>query len=260
MKTVVTDLSTILGIFLALCMLALAIALGGSLKAFVDLPSILIVFFGTFMLTAACYSFDEVMRSLALVAKTMVYTSEDASASAKQALKVAELARLKGVLGLQDDIGLTMHNPFFHRAVDMVIDGTTDEEVTQLLSQEVHAMQDRHGRSTAVLRKAAEIAPAMGLIGTVIGLVQMLGKLDDPSKIGPAMAIALLTTLYGALLSYMVLSPLATKLERNTKHETLVMRVYLKASESIARKENPRRLELALNTMLPPASRVKYFS
>jgi chemotaxis protein MotA len=212
------------------------------------------------MLTAACYSFDEVTRSLGLVAKTMVYSAENASASANQALKVAEIARKKGVLGLQDDIGLTRHNPFFCRAIEMVIDGTTDEDVVQLLSQEVHAMQERHGKSTAVLRKAAEISPAMGLIGTIIGLVQMLGQLDDPSKIGPAMAVALLTTLYGALLSYMVLSPLATKLERNTKHETLIMRIYLKASESIARKENPRRLELALNTLLPSASRVKYFS
>lgn len=260
MKTVVTDLSTILGIFLALVMVGLAIALGGNIKAFVDVPSVLIVILGTFMLTAACYSFDEVMRSLGLVAKTMVYSAENASASATQALKVAEIARKKGVLGLQDDIGLTRHNPFFNRAIDMVIDGTTDEEVTQLLSQEIHSMQERHGKSTAVLRKAAEISPAMGLIGTIIGLVQMLGQLDDPSKIGPAMAVALLTTLYGALLSYMVLSPLATKLERNTKHETLIMRIYLKASESIARKENPRRLELALNTLLPSASRVKYFS
>lgn len=260
MKTVVTDLSTVLGIFLALLLVGIAIALGGNLKAFVDVPSILIVLLGTFMLTAACYSFDEVTRSMALVAKTMVYTAEDAAAAAKQALKVAEIARKKGVLGLQDDIGLTSHSPFFRRAVDMVIDGTTDEEVAQLLVQEVSAMQHRHAKSTAVLRKAAEISPAMGLIGTLIGLVQMLGQLDDPSKIGPAMAVALLTTLYGALLSYMVLSPLATKLERNTKHEALVMRIYLKASESIARKENPRRLELALNTLLPPASRVKYFS
>ena len=260
MNTVVTDLSTILGIFLALLMVGVAIAMGGQISAFADLPSMMIVVMGTFMLTSACYSFEEVMRSLGLVAKTMVYSAENPSASAIQALKVAEVARKKGILGLQDDIGLTTHNPFFRRSVDMVIDGATDEEVARLLTQEVNAMHDRHGKSTAILRKAAEIAPAMGLIGTVIGLVQMLGQLDDPSKIGPAMAIALLTTLYGALLSYMVLSPLATKLERNTKHEVLIMRIYLKTSESIARKENPRRLELSLNSMLPPASRVKYFS
>ena len=260
MKTIVTDLSTIFGIGLALAMVAAAVSLGGNLRAFLDFPSMLIVVLGTFMLSSACYSFEEVLRSLGLVAKTMIYSAEDPSASARQALKVAEIARKRGVLGLQDDPSLTAHSPFFRRAVDMVVDGTTDEEVTQLLSQEVLAMQDRHSKGSAVLRKAAEISPAMGLIGTVIGLVQMLGRLDDPSKIGPAMAVALLTTLYGAMLSYMVLSPLASKLERNTKHETLIMRVYLKASESIARKENPRRLELALNTMLPPANRVRYFS
>lgn len=260
MNNTVTDLSTILGIFLAILMVGVAIALGGSLRAFVDLPSVMIVVFGTLMLTSACYSFDEVTHALSLVAKTMVYSAENPSASAIQALKVAELARKKGVLGLQDDIGLTSHNPFFRRAVEMVIDGSTDEEVARLLVQEIHAMNDRHARSSSVLRKAAEISPAMGLIGTVIGLVQMLGNLSDPTKIGPAMAVALLTTLYGAVMSYMILSPLATKLERNSKQETIIMRIYLKASESIARKENPRRLELSLNSLLPPASRVKYFS
>lgn len=260
MNTTVTDLSTILGIFLAILMVGVAVALGGNLAGFVDLPSVLIVVLGTFMLTSACYSFEEVTHSLALVAKTMVYSSENPASSAVQSLKVAELARKKGILGLQDEMNMTSHNGFFQRAIEMVIDGSTDEEVSRLLAQEIHAMNDRHSRSTSVLRKAAEISPAMGLIGTLIGLVQMLGQLDDPSKIGPAMAVALLTTLYGAMLSYMVLSPLATKLERNSRQETLIMRIYLKTSESIARKENPRRLELSLNSLLPPANRVKYFS
>lgn len=111
-----------------------------------------------------------------------------------------------------------------------------------------------------MFRKSADIAPAMGLIGTLIGLVQMLGNLDDPTKIGPAMAVALLTTLYGAILSTMVFTPLASKLERNTNEELLISQLYLEGILSIARQENPRQLETVMNTLLPPSKRVRYFN
>ena len=110
------------------------------------------------------------------------------------------------------------------------------------------------------MRKAAEVAPAMGLIGTLVGLVQMLGRLDDPTSIGPAMAVALLTTLYGAILANMLFAPLATKLERNATEEALVNQIYLTGLNSILRQENPRRLELQLNTLLPPAQRLRVFN
>ena len=99
----------------------------------------------------------------------------------------------------------------------------------------------------------------MGLIGTLIGLVQMLGQLDDPSTIGPSMAVALLTTFYGAVLSNMLFSPLAAKLERNSDEEVLLNTIYLTGVTSIGRKENPRRLEMLVNTLLPPAQRVQFF-
>ena len=99
----------------------------------------------------------------------------------------------------------------------------------------------------------------MGLIGTLIGLVQMLGNLDDPSKIGPAMAVALLTTMYGAILANMVFGPLAAKLERNSGEEISLRRIYTLAVLSIVRQENPRQLELMLNTVLPPAKRISVF-
>ena len=121
------------------------------------------------------------------------------------------------------------------------------------------ATGQRHVKSTGVLRKAAEFAPAMGLIGTLIGLVQMLGNLQDPSTIGPAMAVALLTTFYGAVLANMVFMPLASKLERNSAEEMLIYNLYTMGATSIGRQENPRRLEMLLNSVLPPAKRVKYF-
>jgi chemotaxis protein MotA len=99
----------------------------------------------------------------------------------------------------------------------------------------------------------------MGLIGTLIGLVQMLGSLDDPSSIGPAMAVALLTTFYGAVLANMVFNPLAGKLERNSHIESTVSQIYTIGAASISRQENPRRLEMMLNTILPPDNRVAFF-
>ena len=100
----------------------------------------------------------------------------------------------------------------------------------------------------------------MGLIGTLVGLIQMLGNLEDPSTIGPAMAVALLTTFYGAILANMVFTPLASKLERNASEDTLINHLYVMASASIGRQENPRRLEMLLNTILPPGHRVEYFN
>jgi chemotaxis protein MotA len=152
------------------------------------------------------------------------------------------------------------NNPFFNKGLSHMIDGIEVDEVENIMRKEINAILQRHETSTRILHKAAEIAPAMGLIGTLIGLVLMLGNLSDPTTIGPSMAVALLTTLYGAMLSYMVLTPLATKLERNTRDEARIMSIYLNSIASIGHKENPRRLEMTINATLPPSQRVKYYS
>ena len=141
----------------------------------------------------------------------------------------------------------------------LVVDGTQGEEVESIMRRDLNATLQRHRKGASILRKAAEFAPAMGLIGTLIGLVQMLGSLDDPSTIGPAMAVALLTTFYGAVLANMVFSPMASKLERNSTEEGTINTVYMMGASSIGRQENPRRLEMLLNCTLPPTKRIKYF-
>jgi chemotaxis protein MotA len=143
--------------------------------------------------------------------------------------------------------------------MSMVVDGTPGEDVETIMRRDLHATHQRHLGAASVLRKAAEFAPAMGLIGTLIGLVQMLGNLEDPATIGPSMAVALLTTFYGAVLANMVFSPMASKLERNSAEETTVNTVYLMGTASMGRQENPRRLEMLINSILPPTKRVQYF-
>jgi chemotaxis protein MotA len=232
------DAATILGLCSGLALIFSAIFLGGSPAAFFNVPALLIVFGGTFAVTTICFSLREIVRLQGVIVKTLFYQATEPQEAALKMLKLAELARKDGVLAIQ---------------------GAPGEEVERILNIELAAMTQRHARGAGVLRKAAEISPAMGLIGTLVGLVQMLGNLEDPATIGPSMAVALLTTFYGAVLATLVFSPLAAKLERNSAEETLLNKLYVIGAGSISRLENPRRLEMLLNTVLPPTQRLRYY-
>lgn len=259
MSTTRTDFSTILGILIAFFLVGLAISFSGTGRSFIDAPAMLIVLGGTFAVTLASFSLGEFLHAPVVVLKNIFRRANDPKNAALLVLDLAELARKKGILSLQTEAKRFQNVRFLRKGLAMVVDGLETEETERVMRQEMHAIADRHMQGASVLRKMAEVAPAMGLIGTLIGLVQMLGNLEDPSKIGPAMAVALLTTLYGAMLAYMLFSPLAAKLERNSAEEMLLKTLYLRGVVSIGKKENPRRLEMMLNTILPPASRVQYF-
>lgn len=253
------DMATLYGLLAALVMIAGAIALGGAPTTFIDPPSIMIVLGGTAAITIMSFSPAEVSRAQRAMLKALVHRPGDPVEAAEVTLGMAELARERGAIHLQTRLGELRGRRFLQRALSVVIDGAPPEEVERTMGMELNATAARHARSAGVLRRASEVAPAMGLVGTLIGLVQMLGNLDDPSTIGPSMAIALLTTFYGALLANVVFAPLASKLERNAAAETLINQIYLLGALSICRQENPRRLELLINTVLPPAQRVRYF-
>jgi chemotaxis protein MotA len=258
-RTASIDLATLLGMIGGFAVIGLAMFLGGSAGNFINLPGILIVLGGTFLVTTISFTLEEVVRAQSVMLRAVVYRSERPDEAALQMLDLAEQSRGKGVLTLQNRFPALAQNPFLHRAIGMVVDGLPGDELERILDGEVKGVAQRHLRSAGVLRRAGEVAPAMGLIGTLVGLVQMLGSLQDPSSIGPAMAVALLTTFYGAVLANMLFNPLAGKLERNSQFETMVNRIYALGAVSISRRENPRRLEMMLNTILPPAQRVRYF-
>ncbi len=253
------DFATILGAVGAFALIVTAMALGGSPGSFLDAPALLIVLGGTFMVTTISYTFGEVIKAQSVMLRAILYHVDRPRDAALRMLNLAEQARSKGVLGLQQELDSLKADRFLHKSMTLVVDGTPGEEVERILTQEVEATSQRHQRSAGVLRRAGEVAPAMGLIGTLVGLVQMLGQLEDPSTIGPAMAVALLTTFYGAILANMVFNPLASKLDRNSGAERTVMQLYALGAASISRQENPRRLEMVFNTLLPPAERVTYF-
>jgi len=253
------DLATILGLVSAIGLIVAAISMGSGNANFINGPSFMIVILGTMAATSVSYTGDELKHVPGIIGNTLLRRVRQPSIMAKQLMDIAMLARKKGLLALSAIEPELRKDPFLARAVQLVTDGYGGEDIDRVLGQEVDAISERHRRSASVLRRASEIAPAMGLIGTLVGLVQMLAQLDDPSSIGPAMAVALLTTFYGAILGTIVLAPMAAKLERNSNDETMLKNLILTAMGSIARQENPRRLEMLLNSDLPPEDRIKYF-
>jgi len=253
------DPATLFGLAGAFALVATAMVLGGTPRAFLDLPAILIVVGGTLLVTTISFSLGDILGAQRVVRRSLFFQRSDPSQAALQVLSLADQARKKGVLALQDALDRMPKASFLYRGLNLAVDGFTGDDIDSILRAEISATVDRHEKSAAILRRAAEVAPAMGLIGTLVGLVQMLGNLEDPSTIGPSMAVALLTTFYGAIMANMLFLPLAAKLERNSAHEALVNNVYMLGAASVGRQENPRRLELMINTSLPPANRVRYF-
>lgn len=253
------DLASILGIIFSLALIVAGIAVGKSQANFFNLPSVLIVVLGTMAATSIAYTGVELRHVPGIVGNALFRRTRKGSVMARQLMDIAVLARKRGLLVLGSVEPELRKDPFLAQAVQLVTDGFSGEDIERVLGQEVDALVERHRRSASILRRAAEIAPAMGLIGTLIGLVQMLAQLSDPASIGPAMAVALLTTFYGAIMGNVILLPLSGKLERNSTDEALIKGLVLTAMSSIARQENPRRLEMLLNSGLPPEERIKYF-
>lgn len=253
------DTATIIGLFMAFALIAMAIVLGGSWGAFVDLPAFLIVIGGTLAVTFVSFSVGDIVAVHKVLRKCWRTAPHGGGEVALLVLRTAERARREGVINLHRNIASLRLEPVFVRGIGLAADGLPSSQVEEIMRRESLSQADRHQRAISMLFRAADVAPAMGLIGTLIGLVQMLGNLDDPATIGPSMAVALLTTFYGAILANMVFAPLATKLERRSTEEAVHNQLYLLGSAAIGRQENPRRLELLLNTILPPSERVAYF-
>ncbi len=253
------DFATIFGLLIAFGLIGAAIYLGGSFTAFLNIPALLIVFGGTAAATTICFSLPEMQRMVSVVAKTIFHTIREPQHAAVHVMQLAHIARRHGLLSLQDLMDSIRNEPFLHKGVSMVVDGISGDECEAILRREIYATASRHSKSASILRRASEFSPAMGLIGTLIGLVSLLGNLDDPSTIGPSMAVSLLGTFYGVVLANLIFVPLASKLERNAAQEEMVNSIYLIGVGSIGRQENPRRLEMLLNSVIPPANRIRFF-
>ncbi len=249
-----------LGLLAAFAVIGVAIAGGAAPARFVDVPSLLIVLGGTFAVTLASFPLKDFARSPQVVAQALSASPPPPlRAIADDALELASAIRQASLPQLEQRVAALTRHGILHRGLVMLLDGASARMIEQSLDREIEAATDRQTAAVAILRRAADIAPAMGLIGTLIGLVQMLGHLEDPEQIGPAMAIALLTTLYGALLAHALFTPLAERLAGRFAVERLGAELQLVAAIAIAERDNPRRLEATLNGLLAPEDRAERF-
>lgn len=253
------DYMTIFGLFFSVGLILGAILMGETDANFFNLPSVMIVILGTIAATSVSYSGKEIAKAGSIISQSLFMHRARPKVLARELMDIAVVIRKKGVLALAGMDSELKKDRHLYESFRILVDGYNADDAERVLTQDLDALMERHRRSAAMLRRAAEIAPGMGLIGTLVGLVQMLSNLQDPGSIGPAMAVALLTTFYGAVMSTVVLSPMAAKLERNSNIEALLRTLVMMAIISIARQENPRRLEMLLNSELPPEERIVYF-
>ncbi|MGE4312935.1 MAG: motility protein A [Pseudobdellovibrionaceae bacterium] len=255
----ILDLVTIAGLTVALALIAVAAILGQSQANFFNLPSVLMVVFGTLAVTTVSYAGPEFKTLLKTLERVFIRKVDNHGQMAEQLVNLAVMARKHTVLSLSRMENEMAAEPFLLKAMQMVADGADPMHIDMVLKTESETDFDKYAFAASALRKAGEIAPAMGLIGTLVGLVQMLAQLDDPSKIGPSMAIALLTTFYGAILGTIFFTPLSVKMERIADSEALTTAMIRIAAQSMAKQENPRHLETALNSLLPARERISFF-
>lgn len=252
------DIATLIGIVLSFGLMIWAILMGGPLSIFIDVPSIAIVFGGTFGVSLINFPLADVIGTIAIFKKTVLIKEPDTNKLIAQMIDFANKARKGGILSLQDQID-AIEDKFMVKALQMAVDGQEPAELKAMLLNEIDNIASRHGNGAQILDTMGAIAPAMGMVGTLIGLVQMLQNMSDPAAIGPAMAVALLTTFYGSVLANVLFIPMAGKLKTRSKTEILQKTVITEGMESILSGENPRIMEQRLHAYLAPKKRESVF-
>jgi chemotaxis protein MotA len=249
------DLATIIGIVLAFGLVFAAIANGGGVLAFIDLTSMLIVLGGTLGATLVNYPLGSVYGVVGVIKNAFFTTTEKPTDIIKRFLEYANRARREGILSLEPLLK-EIKDEYLRKGLQLTVDGLEPQTIQEILETEISSLEERHESGAEILSVLGSFAPAMGMIGTVIGLVKMLKTMDDPSTIGPAMAVALITTFYGAILANLVFIPLAGKLRNRSKEEILLREMVLEGVLSISKGENPRIIEEKLNSYIPPKQRM----
>ncbi len=248
------DIATLVGAVAGLLMITVAIYIGGGAGAFLNIPSMLITVGGTVCATLVHFPLAEVLRIVSVVKRTFAVNIPPPQQVIRDMGEFARAARRDGVLALEDTLS-RVDDDFLAKGLQLVIDGTEAEQLREIMLIELNSVQRRNKMGSNILSFMGEAAPAFGMIGTLIGLVQMLRKLDDPSMIGAGMATALITTFYGALLANLFFIPLAGKLTTRAKEEETVRQMMIEGLAGIQSGVNPGVLEDRLMSFLAPGSR-----
>ncbi|KIX13508.1 motility protein A [Dethiosulfatarculus sandiegensis] len=252
------DLATIIGIVSAFALVVIAMSLGGSVGQFIDVKSLLIVVGGTIGVTLINYPLRDLLKLIGIVKQVFFSRVVPVPQLISQFVEYATKARREGILALEA-IMKEVNDPFLRKGLQLTVDGLEPAAIKEILETEIDYVADRHRLGAEIFLTMGTFAPALGMIGTLIGLVQMLAAMDDPSSIGPAMAVAIITTFYGAVMANMVFLPMSGKLRNRSQEEVMVKELILNGVLSIARGDNPRVIEQKLHSFLPPALRQSVF-
>lgn len=246
------DLATLIGLVLGIVLILMSILSGSPLSSFINAPGLLVVIGGTAAATLISERLGNVIGGIRVALKAFINKTKPVEETIKRITELAVVVRKEGLLALENQ---EIDSEFLAKGVRLAVDGVAPDEIRATLKNELIALKQRHKRGQKLFKFMASTAPAMGMVGTLIGLVQMLQALDNPSSIGPAMAIALLTTLYGAILAFMVFGPIAQKLEHRSGEEAANMLVIVDGLDSIMKGENARIVQEKLEGHLAPKLR-----
>jgi len=246
------DIATLIGFVLGMGLVIGSIVMGSPLGAFINIPGLAIVVGGTLATVMMAETMGNVINAFKVALKAFFGKAPQVDETIKKIAELAVVVRKEGLLALENQ---DIQDPFLAKGVRLAVDGIPPEEVEATLSGERASMKSRHKRGSQLFVFAGANAPAMGMVGTLIGLVQMLQALDDPAAIGPAMAVALLTTFYGAVIAFMICGPIAEKLGHRSDEEAANMKVVIIGLESILKGENGRIVQEKLEGLLSPKER-----
>jgi chemotaxis protein MotA len=246
------DISTVIGLVLAIGAILGSILAAGDLNSFIDVPSVIVVCFGLVGITFMKWPLDMVIAIPKYVMKTIFFTPADPKATIEEICSLAETARRESVFALEK---VPIDDLFLKKACTLAADNRPPEVISAVLQLEIDAMKERHAFGADIMGNMKDDGPAMGMIGTLIGLVIMLGNLSDQAAIGPAMAVALLTTFYGACFANVVFGPFQNKLQFRSGQEQTKMSIIIAGILGIVAGENPRLIREKLNSFLPPSQR-----
>ncbi|QGP92847.1 Chemotaxis protein PomA [Neomoorella glycerini] len=248
------DYMTVAGIIAGIGLMGGALVMGGNPKLFLNVPSLMVTVGGSFAAVLINFSFQDVKNVFGTVKQAFTTDLMDPEELIELFGELARKARREGLLALEDDAN-RLDDPFFSKGIQMMVDAMEPEMIREILETDMAYMARRHEIGQGIFKTWGNLAPSFGLIGTLIGLVQMLAKLDKPETLGSSMALALITTFYGAIMAYMIFIPLAGKLGLRSEQEMMLHQMMLEGIISIQSGVNPRILEERLRSFLAPKPR-----
>ncbi len=254
------DLATLIGIVLCFALVIFGITVEdgfGVLKNFIDVASILITFGGAFCATLTSHKLNDYIAGLKGFMIALKQQKFEQTEIIKKIIELSNVARKEGLLALEE-AAEDLDDAFMKKGILLIVDGTEPDLVRAILETELDCVDQRHKKVASFWDTLSAMGPAWGMIGTLIGLVNMLQDMDDPNSIGPSMAVALITTFYGSMLSNWIATPIANKLRANNAEEITLKEVMIEGLLSIQAGENPRVIEEKLKSFLAPTDRNKY--